>query len=242
MVPLKVSALSQEDQNYYHEQRNHYKTIDDAYTDWYACQHTLSQESNSTYFFVNHGKLILNSPWVLLRLNLMGSLTKLVHDNGGKFIGYAFDSLICVLGIKDVPTTSKNPQSNAICEHMHQTMATVLKTLLLYCTPQMPQDVLHLVDNGLATTMHLMRSTILTVLKTRPGALAFSWDMLLNVPLIAEWQTITRNRKALVNDANLKNNQWCINYDYYIGQHVLKYDNTIKGKLAVKTSGPFEIV
>ncbi len=121
-------------------------------------------------------------------------------------------------------------------------MATVLKTLLLYCPPQMPQDVLHLVDNGLATTMHLMRSTISKVLKTSPGALAFSWDMLLNVPLIAEWQTITRNRKALVNDANLKNNQWCINYDYYIGQHVLKYDNTIKGKLDVKTSVPFEIV
>ncbi len=69
-----------------------------------------------------------------------------------------------------------------------------------------------------------------------------SRDMLLNVPLIADWQVITRNREALVNDALLKNNQQCINYDYYIGQHVLKYDNTIKGKLAVKTSGQFEIV
>ncbi len=27
-----------------------------------------------------------------------------------------------------------------------------------------------------------------------------------------------------------------------IGQQVLKYDNTIKGKLTVKTSSPFEIV
>ncbi len=97
-------------------------------------------------------------------------------------------------------------------------------------------------DDRLTTTMHSMRSTISTVLKASPGALAFSCDMLLDVPLIVEWQTITRNREAIVNNALLKNNQWHINYDYYIGQHVLKYDNTIKEKLAVKTSGPFEIV
>ena len=167
---------------------------------------------------------------------------RVVHDNGGKFTGYAFASLLCALNIKDISTTSKNPQSNAICERMHQTMATVLKTLLLSRPPQTPQDVLHLVDDGLATTMYSMRSTISTVLKASPGALAFSRDMLLNVPLIADWQTITRNREALVNDALLKNNQRHINYDYYIGQQVLKYDNTIKGKLTVKTSGPFEIV
>ncbi len=45
-----------------------------------------------------------------------------------------------------------------------------------------------------------------------------------------------------MNDALLKNNQWRIDYDYYIGQCILKYDNTISGKLAIKTSGPFEIV
>ncbi len=66
--------------------------------------------------------------------------------------------------------------------------------------------------------------------------------MRLNVPLIADWQTITCNQEAVVNDALLKNNQRRINYDHYVGRQVLKYDNTIKGKLAVKTSGPFEIV
>ncbi len=106
----------------------------------------------------------------------------------------------------------------------------------------MLQDVLHLVDDGLATTMHLMRSTISTVLKVSPGAIVFSHDMLLNVPLIANWQTIIHNIEAFVNDALLKNNRQHINYDYCIGQHILKYDNTIKGKLAVKTYGPFEII
>ncbi len=40
----------------------------------------------------------------------------------------------------------------------------------------------------------------------------------------------------------LKANQQCINHDYYVGQHVLKYNQTIKGKYAVKISSPFDIV
>ena len=79
---------------------------------------------------------------------------RVVHDNGGEFTGYAFASLLRALNIKDVSTTSKNPQSNAICKRMHQTIAMVLKTLLLSRLPQTPQDVLHLVDDGLATTMY----------------------------------------------------------------------------------------
>ncbi len=34
---------------------------------------------------------------------------RVVHNNGGEFTGYAFASLLCALGIKDVPTTNKNP-------------------------------------------------------------------------------------------------------------------------------------
>ncbi len=86
-----------------------------------------------------------------------------------------------------------------------------------------------------------MHSTISTILKASPGAIAFSQDMLLNVPIIAEWQTISDNREDLVNNALIKTNQCCINYDYFVGQHVLKYDHTIKGKLAIKASGPFTI-
>ncbi len=65
-------------------------------------------------------------------------LARVVHDNDRKFTGYAFARNHGVLGIKDVPTTSRNPQSNAICEHMHQIIVAMLKTLLLSCPPLMP--------------------------------------------------------------------------------------------------------
>ncbi len=76
----------------------------------------------------------------------------MVHDNGNKFTGYAFANLLYALGMKDVPTTSKNPQSNAICKYMNQKNAIMLKTFLLSQPPKASQDVLHLVDDGLVTT------------------------------------------------------------------------------------------
>ena len=167
---------------------------------------------------------------------------RVIHDNGGEFTGYAFSHLLRVLNIRNVSTTSKNPQSNAICERMHQTVGTILKTLLLARPPQNEQDVLNLVDDALATTMFAMRATISTVLKASPGSLAFNRDMLLNVPLVADWHTIHLHREHLVNDTLLKANAKRINYDYAIGQQVLKYDKTIKGKLNLKTSGPYEIL
>ena len=45
-----------------------------------------------------------------------------VHDKGGKFRGSSFQWLLEMFSTKDVCSTSKNPQSNAICERMHQTV------------------------------------------------------------------------------------------------------------------------
>ena len=89
--------------------------------------------------------------------------------------------------------------------------------------------------------MHSLGATFSTMLKVTPGGLAFSCNMLLNVPLIADWQAIKKHRDQLVNKALFKSNKKRINYDYRIGQKILKYDNSIAGKLELKTTGPFEI-
>ena len=66
--------------------------------------------------------------------------------------------------------------------------------------------------------------------------------MLLNVPLIADWKAIQKHREQLVNKALLKSNQKRINYDCCVEQKILKYDNSIVGKLELKMTGPFEIL
>ena len=57
-----------------------------------------------------------------------------------------------------------------------------------------------IIDAALASAMHAMRTTVATTLGSTPGALAFARDMFLNVPLVADWQTIARNREQVVNE------------------------------------------
>ena len=133
--------------------------------------------------------------------------TRVIHDNGGEFTRFPFTNILETLDIKSVPTTSKNPQSNAICERMHQTVATILKTSIEASPPQNDDDVNNLVEDALAAAMHGLRATVSTTLKATPGGLAFSRDMFLNVPLIADWQTIQRHREQLVNKTLQKSNK-----------------------------------
>ena len=49
-----------------------------------------------------------------------------VHDNRTEFIGSDFVRLLAQMGMEDVCTSVCNPQSNAICERMHQTIIDIL--------------------------------------------------------------------------------------------------------------------
>ena len=44
--------------------------------------------------------------------------SRCLHDNGGEFTGAASLHMLRANGIKDVTTTVKNPQANAICERL----------------------------------------------------------------------------------------------------------------------------
>jgi hypothetical protein len=76
--------------------------------------------------------------------------------------------------IVDVCSTSKNPQSNTICERMHQTVANVLRTLVHTNPPQNMTQARDIIDNALATAMHAMQATATTPLESTPVALAFA--------------------------------------------------------------------
>ena len=54
---------------------------------------------------------------------------RVIHDKGGEFIGSEFQWLLNMFSVKDISSTSKNPQSNGICERMHQTVANILRIL-----------------------------------------------------------------------------------------------------------------
>ena len=141
---------------------------------------------------------------------------RVIHDNGGEFTGQEFQGLLYNLGTNSSVKTVKNPQSNAICKQMHQTAATILKMTIEASPPKNVDNVNNLVEDALAAAMHSLCETVSTTLKATPGGLAFSRDMLLNVPLIADWKAIQEHREQLVNKALLKSNKKRINYDYRV--------------------------
>ena len=88
--------------------------------------------------------------------------------------------------------------------------------------------------------MHSMQTIIATTLGSTPGALAFSRDMFLNIPLIADWKAITARHDQHVNDNLRRANKKQHQYDYALGQKDLKKVHN-PTKLGVRTSGPYTI-
>ncbi len=167
-----------------------------------------------------------------------------VHDNGGEFTSYAFVQLLHFLGVKDVLTTSKKPWPNATCKHAHQIMKngncvddTSPITTASKTTWYLASIWWWTCHNNSLEESYNLNST--ESMYWRPCV--FPWHDPKCSPVV-EWQTISHCRELSLNEARLKENQWCINYDYFIGQQVLKYGHTIKGKLAIKAPCPFEIM
>jgi hypothetical protein len=70
-----------------------------------------------------------------------------------------------IFSIKDVCSTSKNPQSNAIYGRMHQTVTNVLRTLVYTDPPQNMAQARDTIDDALATAMHAMQTTVTTTFR-----------------------------------------------------------------------------
>ena len=103
---------------------------------------------------------------------------------------------------------------------MHQTVGNVLRVLLYSNPPKNMTQARDIMDDVLVTAMHTMRTVVVTSLGSTPGALAFSRDMLLNVPLVADWKAITHAREQRVNENLRRENAKCKLYDYEQGQQV----------------------
>ncbi len=109
-----------------------------------------------------------------------------MYNNGSEFklnFKYPCD----LYGIKHKPTIIKNPQANAILEHIHQVLCQMLCTAEINMADSVtPNDVNFFLD----TVVWAICSTYHTVLKASPGAAIFGWDMLFDKPFIANWNKI----------------------------------------------------
>lgn len=97
-----------------------------------------------------------------------------------------------------VPTTVKNPQSNGICERMHQSIGNTLATMQKYLKPNNVHSTNNLVDYALSACLFATRAAIHGTLKATPGSLAFGRDMILDIPILTDWKLIQDNRQQMV--------------------------------------------
>jgi transposase InsO family protein len=128
------------------------------------------------------------------------------YDQHGAFIGPHFQSLRARLKIGMHCITSKNLQANSICERMHQTVANTLRAMSKMNPPAGVKEANQMIDNALANCMYATRSAMHGLLNNSPGSLAFQQDMILDIPVIADWEFFAQNCQMLVDqrlvDAN----------------------------------------
>ena len=170
--------------------------------------------------------------------------SKCIHDNGNEFLGPAFSQMLIKNRIKSVPTTVKNPQSNAIVERMHQSISTMLAISLRENPPSKFEEVSTLVHSKCMAAQYAIRATVNTSLKHTPGELAFGRSMLHPFPSTVNWSQLLKDKQKRINDINLKENQGRKEFDYQVGQKILILNkNQMKGKLepTVLNEGPWTI-
>jgi hypothetical protein len=140
-----------------------------------------------------------------------------IHNNGSEF-KLNFEYLCDTYDIKHNPTVIKNPQANAILEHLHQVLGQMLRTSELdMAKTTTPDDVDVFLDNvawGICSTYHI-------VLKASPGAAIFGHDMLFNIPFVANRNKIGDYRQRQTDLSTARKNSKQVNYDYKVGNTVL---------------------
>ena len=105
-----------------------------------------------------------------------------MFDRGTEFM--AEFSQLChnEYGLKSKPITTRNPQSNAIIERIHQTIGNIIRTF----------DVSNIVNNDpwsgiLAVTMFAVHATYHTTLQESPIQLVFGRDAIVNIKHVSDW-------------------------------------------------------
>jgi len=163
------------------------------------------------------------------------------HDRGGEFIGPEFQRLLFDAGITSAPSTSRNPQSNAIIERLHLSMGNSLRAQLQdNITPRTLEEAKSMMDLAMAHALYAVRTNISEATGFSPGALAFHRDMISNHPVAFDFDTINTIRQLRVDKDIQRINSKRYDYDYKVGQQVMKRFFDF-GKLDPRWEGPFVV-
>ena len=151
---------------------------------------------------------------------------QVIYDNGSEFKLH-FEALCDTYSIMRKPTCVKTPQANAILERVHQ----VIMVMLLTAEIDMANSVdASDIDTFLTNVVWAIRSTYHTVLQASPGAAFFGWDMLFDIPFLADWNKIGDYRQCQTDLNTERENRTCKDWNYKVGDKVLLWKDGILRK------------
>ena len=115
---------------------------------------------------------------------------QIVFDRGTEFMAEFSNKCQNYYGLKRKPITTRNPQSNAIIEQIHQTIINIIRTF----------DVSNIVNNDtwlvtLAATMFAVHTTYLRTLQAFPMQLVFGRYSILNIKHVDDWEHIRQHKQ-----------------------------------------------
>ena len=163
-----------------------------------------------------------------------------IHDPGLEFVGADFQAILHQLDIQPVPTTVKNPQANAICERMHKTVGDMLRTYLREAPPTNIASAYDAIDSVLAAAQRALRTCVHRTFGVSPGTLVFHRDMLLPIPVAADYEMIRARRQAVIDDNARRANSRRFFKDYNVGDEVLLHQYK-PAKMQERATGPFPV-
>ena len=167
-----------------------------------------------------------------------------IHDRGTEFPGSEFQMMLRKYNIRSRQSTTKNPQSNAICERMHQSMANQIRAVYYENPPDDIQKARETIDSLLSNVLYALRVGVHSVLNMSPGSIAFQRDMIMSLSFIVDLDRIQDHRQCVVDKNNDKENAKRIDYNYHVGEWILIRKDTYKtlSKLEERYLGPYQVV
>ena len=143
-------------------------------------------------------------------------------DRGREFTAEVSAMIKDDYGITKKLITTRNPQANAIVEHVHQTVQTVHNMIRTTgITDKDDLDALHGFTGILSAVHRAVNSTVHTALRATPSQLAFGRDALLNISFQADWELIRQRKQRMINLNDARENISRREYQYTVGQTVM---------------------
>ena len=92
-----------------------------------------------------------------------------IDYNGAEFTGIPFIHMLVLNGIKNGAITVKNPQTNAICGSLQQSISNSLRVMLMAHPPIKEFQAHNIVDTCFAAVSYAARVTFYSTWRISPG-------------------------------------------------------------------------